>query len=73
MAQKNVWFTSDLHIGHRKVAGIRGFWSEDVEDTAAHDAKLAENWDMQLVPQETIQRWLTTEYAQWKVEQGIYV
>lgn len=26
---KNIFYTSDLHIGHRKVAGIRGFWDED--------------------------------------------
>lgn len=24
-----VWYTSDLHIGHKKVAGIRGFWNEN--------------------------------------------
>lgn len=26
------WFTSDLHIGHRLVAGIRGFWRMDYPD-----------------------------------------
>ena len=34
------WFTSDLHLGHRLVAGKRGFG----EDTDAHDAALAANW-----------------------------
>jgi calcineurin-like phosphoesterase family protein len=24
-----VWYTSDLHIGHKLVAGLRGFWDED--------------------------------------------
>lgn len=36
-----IWFTADLHIGHRKLAEIRGFG----EDTDAHDAVLAANWD----------------------------
>ncbi len=25
----SVWYTSDLHIGHRLVAGLRGFYDED--------------------------------------------
>lgn len=35
-----IWYTSDLHLGHRFVAGLRGF-----EDPAEHDRVLAENWD----------------------------
>lgn len=35
-----VWFTSDLHFGHRLVAKHRGF--ED--DTEAHDQAIMENW-----------------------------
>lgn len=34
------WYTSDLHIGHRLVAGLRGF-----ETPAEHDAALATYWD----------------------------
>ena len=34
-----IWYTSDLHIGHRLVAGIRGF-----EDVAEHDAALVDSW-----------------------------
>lgn len=34
-----IWFTSDLHFGHRFVAGLRGF--ADVEE---HDALLEERW-----------------------------
>lgn len=34
-----------FHIGHRLVAGIRGFGSVEDPDTEAHDACLAENWD----------------------------
>jgi len=41
-----VFFTSDLHIGHRFVAGLRGF-GEDVE---AHDAELAAQWDKVVNP-----------------------
>ncbi len=35
-----VWFTSDLHFGHRLVAGHRGFG----EDTEAMDAMLIAGW-----------------------------
>lgn len=43
------YFTSDLHIGHRLVAGIRGFWTpaEDgnsVPDTDAHSGAIAATW-----------------------------
>lgn len=34
-----VWFTSDLHLGHAKVAGFRGF-----ETAEAHDAEIARRW-----------------------------
>lgn len=34
------WFTSDLHLGHRYVAGLRGFG----EDTQAHDASVEAVW-----------------------------
>lgn len=35
-----IWFTSDLHYGHKLVAGHRGFG----DDVAAHDAWLADMW-----------------------------
>lgn len=35
-----IWFTSDLHLGHRKVADIRGFGNE----TDEHDGAIADNW-----------------------------
>jgi calcineurin-like phosphoesterase family protein len=35
----NIWFTSDLHLGHEKVAEIRGF-----DSVAEHDDVIAENW-----------------------------
>jgi calcineurin-like phosphoesterase family protein len=38
-----VLYTSDLHIGHEKVAGERGFGSTD-----AHDAAMAELWCAQV-------------------------
>lgn len=37
----NVWFTSDLHLGHRKVAALRGFG----EDTNAHDTEIVDRWN----------------------------
>lgn len=36
----NVWFTSDLHFGHRLCAEHRGFG----DDTLAHDHAIVENW-----------------------------
>lgn len=52
------WFTSDLHIGHRLVSGLRGFHTkgpvvdlEDLDevraraDTLAHDQYLEAYWD----------------------------
>jgi calcineurin-like phosphoesterase family protein len=35
-----VWFTSDLHFGHRKVAEVRGF-----ETTEQHDEALVDHWE----------------------------
>jgi len=55
-----IYYTSDLHIGHRLVAGLRGFYDEDnvaddplggpvaMPDTEAHDAWLADIWDSTL-------------------------
>lgn len=39
----NVWFTSDLHLGHRLVAKLRGF-GEDEHSTTAHDAAVFDGW-----------------------------
>lgn len=64
MRQPKIFFTSDLHIGHRLVAGLRGFWEEEfVEDPElesglepftpnpdAHDAWLADLWDSTIRP-----------------------
>lgn len=45
-----IWFTADLHIGHRLVAGLRGFG----DDTAAHDAELARRWDRLVKPDDQV-------------------
>lgn len=45
----NVWFTSDLHIGHEKVSAIRGFRSP-----RDHDAWLAEIWDSTVKTGDTV-------------------
>lgn len=62
----NVWFVSDLHLGHEKVSGIRGFYNEDVveyqgegsyacaPDTEAHDDQLAANWDRVVQPNDVV-------------------
>lgn len=44
-----IWYTSDLHIGHRLVAGLRGFSS-----TEEHDAALAANWDRLIKPDDQV-------------------
>lgn len=46
-----VWFTSDLHLQHRLVSGLRGF-----EDLDEHDARLASNWDELVKEDDTV--WL---------------
>jgi calcineurin-like phosphoesterase family protein len=55
------FFTSDPHIGHRLVSGLRGFWNEQFvdgkpfePDTAAHDAALAANWDAVVGKNDTV-------------------
>jgi calcineurin-like phosphoesterase family protein len=50
VAVSNVWFTSDLHIGHDKVAATRApanaiFPAVVGAVTTWHDCKLANNWD----------------------------
>ncbi|MFD3426075.1 metallophosphoesterase family protein [Nocardia fluminea] len=45
-----IWLTADLHLGHKLVAGLRGFG----EDTAAHDAELARRWDYLVKPDDQV-------------------
>lgn len=52
MSRTQVWFTADLHIGHRLVAGLRGF----DDDAAGHDAALARRWDAQVADTDVV--WL---------------
>ncbi|SEH53665.1 Calcineurin-like phosphoesterase superfamily protein [Mycolicibacterium rutilum] len=44
-----VWYTSDLHIGHRLIAGLRGF-----DDSDDHDAELARRWDNDVSAGDTV-------------------
>lgn len=44
-----VWFTSDLHIGHKNIALTRGFDADD-----AHDAFLALKWDAVVRPTDQV-------------------
>lgn len=54
------WMTSDLHLGHKLVAGLRGFTYPSEPDlpadTDAHDARLASNWDSLIRAEDTV--WL---------------
>lgn len=58
-----VFYTSDAHVGgHRLVAALRGFTTgeepgeniRDIADTAAHDEWLADVWDSQVKPGDTV-------------------
>jgi calcineurin-like phosphoesterase family protein len=55
-----IFYTSDLHIGHRKVAGIRfdRFHTyphvEDEEAVTWHDAELAKRWNRMVAPEDTV-------------------
>lgn len=44
-----MWFTSDLHFRHRKVAELRGFTKPDgTADIDAHDQAIIRNWNMRV-------------------------
>lgn len=45
----NVWFTSDLHLSHAKVAEVRGY--ESVHD---HDAEVFATWREQVQPDDAV-------------------
>lgn len=51
-----VFFTSDLHIGHRMVAGLRGF-----EDASAHDAAILDAWRDQVLKDDVV--WVLGDVA----------
>lgn len=52
----NVWFTSDLHLGHRLVAEVRGFDSTD-----DHDDILARRWDRRVQESDVV--WVLGDVA----------
>lgn len=52
----DVWFTSDTHIGHERVALIRGF-----ESTGVHDEFLAHQWDRCVQPHDDV--WVLGDVA----------
>lgn len=51
-----IWYTSDLHIGHKLVAGLRDFYMDDlvVGDFIRHDEALADYWDATVAPDDTV-------------------
>lgn len=57
-----VWFTSDLHLGHSMVAGLRGFRAPDGEpDPGAHDAAVTANWTRLVRPGDQV--WVLGDLA----------
>lgn len=59
----SIYYTSDIHHGHRLVADLRGF--DDVED---HDAALAANWDKTVRPDDTV--WVLGDLCRPRHETG---
>jgi calcineurin-like phosphoesterase family protein len=58
----NVWFTSDLHLGHRLVSGKRGFvLSNGDPDTKAHDHAILSNWARTVGPNDQV--WVLGDLA----------
>ena len=51
-----ILFTSDLHFGHEKVAGYRGFGSAE-----EHDDAIAERWRETVSPRDTV--WILGDLA----------
>ncbi len=51
-----LWFTSDLHLGHRKVAEIRGF-----NNTMDHDLAVVARWNDNVRPDDTV--WVLGDIA----------
>lgn len=50
------WFIGDLHMGHEKVAALRGFNTTDEHDTA-----IRRQWDRQVKPGPTSGSWTRRE------------
>lgn len=49
MSQPRIWFTSDLHLGHERVAKLRGFTS-----THHHDEHVLATWKSQVGGNDTV-------------------
>ncbi|WP_424936696.1 MULTISPECIES: hypothetical protein [Bacteria] len=47
--QPRTFYTSDLHLGHDKVAEIRGF-----ESAAGHDLAILRAWEATVQPADTV-------------------
>lgn len=57
-----MWFTADLHLGHRLVSGLRGFHRTDGEpDVDAHDGAILANWDRTVATDDVV--WVLGDLA----------
>lgn len=45
----STWFVGDLHFGHKKVSGLRGFGNTD-----AHDDSITRQWHKQVKPDDIV-------------------
>ncbi|MGN7186970.1 metallophosphoesterase [Microbacterium enclense] len=48
------FYTSDPHLGHPMLAGLRGFLTDGEPDTAAHDAWYADMWRSQVTKRDVV-------------------
>lgn len=61
----NVWFTADLHFGHKLVSRLRGF----EEDTDAHDEHLVKRWNAVVQPQDQV--WVLGDIAMSRLDHAL--
>jgi len=77
------FYTSDQHVGHKFISGLRGFWTVDqdgvrVPDVEAHNASIAAKWDAQVRANDTVyvlgdtsMSWNESVQAWWAARPGI--
>lgn len=59
-----IWFTSDLHLNHEKVARLRGF-----DSTEEHDADVEHQFDCLVQPDDIV--WILGDVVMGRVGEGL--
>ena len=60
-----VFFISDLHLGHKNITGFAGKWRGNTTTVEEHDAYLLEQWNKQVGNRDTV--WVLGDVA-WNPE-----